>query len=110
MRHAERPITATRSKKLLHWRIKAQEESYHKLALENQITRAEMLNRAELSTRLATIADAIVSRIMASNLTRAEKEDLLKDIASIPYAVQEVAHAQTRHASAKTTTVENDGE
>ena len=34
--------------------------------------------------RFAAIADAISSRIMASELSRAAKEDLLKDLSSIP--------------------------
>ena len=91
----------TDSKKVAQWRAKILEQTHLKLELENRITLATILNRSELATRLATIADALTSRIMASPLSREAKEDLLKDIASIPYAIQEVASAQTRIASTK---------
>jgi hypothetical protein len=46
---------------------------------------------------MAAIADAFVSRVMsAQGLSRQEKEDLLKDLASWPLALEEVAHRQTR--------------
>ena len=65
--------------------------------LENQITRAEVLKRAELTRVFAAISDAFASRVMSvQRLSRQEKEDLLKDLATWPLALEEVAHAQSR--------------
>jgi phage terminase Nu1 subunit (DNA packaging protein) len=77
-------------------KLRTQREIADRYMLENQITRGEMLNRASLSKALAAIADAMVSRIMASGVPRSVKEDLLKELASIPLIRKEVAHAQTR--------------
>jgi hypothetical protein len=65
-------------------KLRTQRQMTRKLELENSITEAAVLNRSEVSKGLAMIADAITSRMMASNLSRREKEDILKDIASIP--------------------------
>ena len=75
-------------------KFRTQKELADRYALENQITRAEVLNRAEVERIFATIADAITTRIMSSNLSRHEKEDILNDIAALPIVLKEVAHAQ----------------
>jgi hypothetical protein len=78
-------------------KIKTQRQITERITLENQITRAEVLNRAELMKVMAAIADAFVSRVMSvQGLSRQEKEDLLKDLASWLLALEEVAHRQTR--------------
>ena len=81
---------------LHHEKLRTQRELADRYALENQITRAEVLNRAEVERIFATIADAIKTRIMSSNLSRHEKEDILKDIAALPIVLKEVAHGQSR--------------
>jgi hypothetical protein len=45
---------------------------------------------------LAANADAMTSRIMAANVSRPVKEDLLKELSSVPLILKEVAHRQTR--------------
>jgi len=83
-------------------KVKTQRQITDRITLENQITRAEVLNRAELMKVMAAIADAFVSRVMSvQGLSRQEKEDLLKDLASWPLALEEVAHAQTRLPNGK---------
>jgi hypothetical protein len=77
-------------------KVRTQKELADRYGLENAITRAEVLNRAEVERIFATIADAIKTRIMSSGLSRHEKEDILKDIASFPIVLKEVAHAQSR--------------
>ena len=77
-------------------KVRTQKELADRYMLENQITRAEVLNRAEVERIFATIADAIKTRIMSSNLSRHEKEDILKDIAALPIVLKEVAHGQSR--------------
>jgi hypothetical protein len=64
--------------------------------LDNEITEGNVLNRAELSRCLAAVADAMVNRIMVANVPRSVKEDLLKELPSIPVVLEEVAHGQSR--------------
>jgi hypothetical protein len=46
---------------------------------------------------LSMIGDAMRSRIMSdSEMSRTAKEDLLKDLASIPIVLKEVGHTQSR--------------
>lgn len=81
----------------LHFeKVRTQRALARKLELENDITTASVLNRAELTKAFAAIADAMVSRIMAAGVPRSVKEDLLKELSSIPIVLKEVAHAQTR--------------
>jgi hypothetical protein len=77
-------------------KVRTQKELADRYTLENQITRAEVLNRAEVARVFAAIADAIKTRIMSSNLSRHEKEDILKDIVALPIVLKEVAHRQSR--------------
>jgi hypothetical protein len=83
-------------------KIATQKEIRKRYTLENQITTASVLNRAELERVFAAIADAFVSRVMlVQGLSRQEKEDLLKDLATWPLALEEVAHAQGRLPNVK---------
>jgi hypothetical protein len=54
-------------------RLRTQRQITERITLENQITRREVLNRSELMKVLAQIADAMVSRIMVSELSRPAK-------------------------------------
>jgi hypothetical protein len=78
-------------------KLRTQNERAEKLRIENAVTRGNLLNRAALSAAFATIADAVSARIMAcSELSRAAREDILKDIVTWPLALREVAHARTK--------------
>jgi hypothetical protein len=77
-------------------KLATQKEIRKRYTLENAITTAGVLNRAELAKALAAIADAMVSRVMAANVPRSVKEDLLKELSTIPVTLQEVADGQTR--------------
>jgi len=78
-------------------KIRTQRALARKLELENAITTASVLNRAELVKAMAAIADAFVSRVMAvQGLSRQEKEDLLKELSSWPIVLEDVAHRQSR--------------
>jgi len=74
-------------------KLATHKELRRKLELENAITTGSVLNRAELAKGLAAIADAMVSRIMASELSRSAKQDLLTELSSIPITL---AHSQSR--------------
>jgi hypothetical protein len=77
-------------------RLRTQEQITKRYTLENTITQAEVLTRSEVAKGLATVADAMSCRILASELSRSAKEDLLRDLASIPLILRQVADGQTR--------------
>jgi hypothetical protein len=54
---------------------------------------------AALMQGMIVIADAISSRIMSSELSRAVKEDILTDIATWPLVLEGVAHRQNAAAA-----------
>jgi hypothetical protein len=91
-------------------RAECQRHLAEKYQLENQITRSAYLDRTEMTRAFALIADAMRSRIMASPLDRSAKEDILREIAGIPLAIEEVARGQTRLPRAKGTRPESEGE
>jgi hypothetical protein len=74
-------------------RLRKKRELTRKYQLGNAIVEASVLDRAELMKGLALIADAMVSRIMSSGLARSEKEDLLKELSSMPIVLRDVADA-----------------
>jgi hypothetical protein len=94
--YTTRQIVAALYGALHQEKVRTQKELADRYMLENAITRREVLNRAEVERVLAAIADAMVSRIMASGVPRSVKEDLLKELSSIPIALKEVAHRQSR--------------
>jgi hypothetical protein len=78
-------------------KLRTQRARAHKLELENAITTGSVLNKNSLMQRLAVIADAFKSRLMAaSEIPRSVKEDLLHDLATWPLAVKAVAARQSR--------------
>jgi hypothetical protein len=77
-------------------RLKTQAQITRKYTLENQITEGEVVNRKELMRVLSAIADAMVSRITASNLERHLQEDLLAELSSIPIVLEGAAARQTK--------------
>jgi hypothetical protein len=77
-------------------KLLTQRQMTRKLELENQITEGSVLNRAALETGFAAVADAMVSRIMVSELDRSAKEDLLRDLSGVPLILENVARSQTR--------------
>jgi hypothetical protein len=77
-------------------KLATQKALRRKLQLENEITEANVLNRSEVTRVFSAIADAIASRIMTSEMSRAAKEDLLKDISNIPVVLDGVAARQSR--------------
>jgi hypothetical protein len=89
-------------------KIRTQRQITERITLDNEITRGEVLNRSELAKGFAAIADAIVSRVMAANeLSRATKEDLLKDLSSIPVVIADVARKQSQFRDGKNRQVES---
>jgi hypothetical protein len=77
-------------------KLATQKELTKRYRLDNEITEGNALNRAELSRCLATVAASMVSRINSANVPRSTKEDLLRELASIPLVLKDVARAQSR--------------
>ena len=79
-------------------KLATQRQLTRRYELDNQIVEASVLNRAELEKVLAQVADAIKSRIMSSQLSREIKEDVLRDLASVPLILEDVASRQSKLA------------
>jgi hypothetical protein len=78
-------------------RLRKERELTKKYALANAITEGSVLDRAELSSVFAAIADAVSTRIMsASEIPRHVREDVLREIATWPLALEEVSARQTK--------------
>jgi hypothetical protein len=77
-------------------KLRTQEQITKKYQLDNRIVEASVIDRAALLKALAQVADSMSHRITSSSLARNEQEDLLRDLASIPLALEGVARAQTR--------------
>jgi hypothetical protein len=82
-------------------RLRKERELTKRYRLENEITEANYLARQPLEAAFAQIADAMVSIISRSGLSCQEKEDLQRELAGIPIAVEGVADKQTRLRRAK---------
>jgi len=77
-------------------RLKTQQQLTRKYELANKVTEASLLDRGALMAGFAQVADAMVSIITTSGLTREEKENLQKELASIPIVVDGVAKRQSK--------------
>jgi hypothetical protein len=77
-------------------KLATQRELTKRYRLDNTIVEASVLNRAKIEQALAAIADAMVSRIRASQLNRQEQDDLLANLAGIPVMLEETARSQTK--------------
>jgi hypothetical protein len=77
-------------------KLATQRQITRKLELENAITTGNVLDRQELSKAFAAVAAAMVSRITAANVPRSTKEDLLRELSSVPLVLKDVARAQSR--------------
>ena len=77
-------------------KLATQKELTKKYQIANAVAEGSFLDRAELMRGLAAGADAITSRILSSELSRKAKEDLLRDLSSVPLILEEVADKQTR--------------
>jgi hypothetical protein len=77
-------------------KLLTQRELTKRYALDNAIVEASLLDRAGLSQGFAAVADAMVSIISTSGLSREEKEHLQRQLATIPVVCANVARSQTR--------------
>jgi hypothetical protein len=82
-------------------KIRKERELVRKYRIENETSEANLLDRAALMAGFSQLADAMVHRITVSELSREAKEDLLRDLATIPVIVANTAPKQTRPRGAK---------
>jgi hypothetical protein len=79
-------------------RLRKERQLTRRYTLENEITEGNLLDRHELMRTFSVIADAMVTRInSATELPRNVREDLLRDLATWPLAVEETVSRQTRY-------------
>src|SRR6516164_7958386 len=91
-------------------RLRKERELVRKYRIGNEAAEASLLDRSELMKAFSALADAMVSRILSSELSREVKEDLLKDLATIPITIESVARSQTKLRRSKSgQTAEEDG-
>ena len=67
-----------------------------KYELENSIVEASVLNKAALEAGFSQLTDAMVHRIAGVRTIPRSKEDLLRELASVPIILENVARSQTR--------------
>jgi hypothetical protein len=77
-------------------KIRTQRATTERITLENQITRAEVLDRKELMKGLSAVADAMVHIITTSALDRQSQADLQRELAGVPIIFENVAKRQSR--------------
>ena len=82
-------------------KLRTQEQITRKYQLDNAIVEASVVNKVAVMKVLAQVADSMVHRITASSLQRHKQEDLLRDLSSIPVALEGVTRAQTRLPAAR---------
>ena len=73
------------------------------LARENQVERGQLLDRCALEQAMAQVADAIVSVIGNSGLSRSDQEQIQIDLSSIPVIIKDAARQQDKRPQAGAT-------
>jgi hypothetical protein len=91
-------------------KIATQREITRKLELENAITTASVLNRAELAKGFAELAEALAGTAMNSDLPRSAKKNSLNNLTSWPPILEGVARNQRRLPRGNGTRPESEGE
>ena len=81
---------------LFRERLRRITEEADKVMLANQVSRGELLSRAALEPAMAQVADAIVSVIRNSGLSRFDQEQIQKNLAGIPLILRDAAKRQDK--------------
>jgi hypothetical protein len=77
-------------------RVRLARAQYRRISLANAATRGALVDKALLRAMFSRVADSMVSRITASNLSPDEKTDLLKELSSVPVSIDGIAVEQSR--------------
>jgi len=81
---------------LFRERLRRITEEADKTALANQVSRGELVNRHELLQAMAAVAEAMVSTIENSGLSRKDQDQIRRNLASIPVIITDVARRQDK--------------
>jgi hypothetical protein len=81
---------------LFRERLRRITEEADKVALANQVSRGELLNRSELMQAMAQVAAAIVGVIETSGLSREDQDQIRRNLVSIPVIIQGQARSQDK--------------
>jgi hypothetical protein len=82
-------------------KIRYQRACAEKVELENSVAKAELLDKRELTTSFAALADAMTCIITTSGLNREEQQSLQRELASIPVIIADTARRQNKLHRAK---------
>jgi hypothetical protein len=77
-------------------RLRKERELTKRYRLENEITEGNLVNKTAILQGFASLADAMTWRIMSSALEREVKEDLLRELSTIPVVVKDATDRQTK--------------
>jgi hypothetical protein len=99
--YATTQLVKARYGELYQEKLRVQRETADRIALENRITRAEVVDKAELMKGLSALADAMIHIISTSGLSREAQEDLQRELASIPIILETASQRRTRLRRAK---------
>jgi hypothetical protein len=91
-----RAITQTLYGSLFAERLRKTAEEADKVAIANAVSRGELLSRSELMQAMAHVADAMVGVIENSGLSREDKEQIRRNLASIPIVIAGQAARQDK--------------
>jgi hypothetical protein len=89
-------------------RLRKERELTRRYRLENEVAEGNLVNKTAILQGFASLADAMVCRIMASALEREVKEDLLHELSSIPVIVTDAADKQIKRKGNGKKPVEED--
>jgi hypothetical protein len=81
---------------LFRERLRRVSEEADKVAIQNAVSRGELLNRSELMQGMAAVAEAMVSTIENSGLSRKDQDEIRRNLASIPVIITDVASRQDK--------------
>jgi hypothetical protein len=77
-------------------KILTQRQLTRRYELNNRIVEGAYVDRVELMRLFASVADAMVSRVRASNLDRMAQDDLLTELSRIQPGVDNIAASQSK--------------
>jgi len=89
-------ITSAVFGNLAEEKLLTQRELTRKHANENAIIEGLYVDRAQLMALFTQVADAMTSRIESSSLTFQEKQDLRRELSSVPVGVRGIVKRQSK--------------
>jgi hypothetical protein len=89
-------------------KLKVQQQLARRYELSNRTAEASLLDRDALMAGFSALADSLVSAVKTSNLDRQSQDTFLKNLASWPVILTDVAARQTKLPRSKNGQAEED--